>query len=142
MGEASNYFAQGEVETVIATIANRRNINRIYAAQNAGYFPFIGGTSVLGILSADYDAHRSRSGERKLNQAKAQNGGVLPTGYVCDQLLAAKAWARQFGDFDDADAAFEVFPYVWNLGSGVALPANAFGVIQIGNTRFFNRPFR
>jgi len=142
VGEAGNTFSPNEVEGVIGTIGNRLNINRIYAAQNAGYFPFNGGTSVVGILQAGYDAHKIGSGQAKLNQEKAQNGGVLPAdSYVCDQLLAAKNFAKQLGGYDANDLA-ELYPYTYNLGIQAPLPNNAFGVVQIGNTRFFNRPFR
>jgi hypothetical protein len=149
VGEAGTRFAAGEVEAVIATIVNRLNINRLYAAQNMGYFPFRGGTNVIGILG-DYQAHWDkskrrdglRSGEGKLADEKARNGGVLPANsYVCDQLKAAKNFAKQVGSYD-ANALFELYPYTWNLGLRAPLPRGAFGVRRIGNTRFFNHPFR
>ena len=141
VGEASNDFYPDEVETVIGTIGNRLNINRIYAAVGASG-GFNGGTSTIGILNAGYDAHKSRSGEKKLNQAKAANGGVLAAGsYVCAQLRAAKNFAGQVGNLS-ADELYNAYPYTYNLGIGARLQGNEFGVVQIGNTRFFNRPFR
>jgi RHS repeat-associated protein len=147
LGEASNFYAVGEVSALVATIYNRLNINQIYVNQSAGYTPFRGATSVMGVLG-DYQAHWDRttrpdglrSGEGKL--ADARVNGVLPANsYVCDQVMAAKTQARTLGA-TDANALFTQLPYTWNLGRGVPLPRDAFGVQQIGNTRFFNRPFR
>lgn len=147
VGEASNYYAVGEVSTLVATIFNRLNTNQIYVNQGVGYTPYKGGTSVMGVLGG-YQAHwdRSqrpdhlRSGEGNL--ADARINGVLPTGsYVCDQLMAARTAARRLGATTDADALFSQFPFTYNMGIGPALPKDAFGVYRIGNTRFFNRPF-
>lgn len=83
-----------------------------------------------------------RSGEGKLADEKAKNVGVLAAdSYVCKQLLDAKNFAKQLGDYD-ANGLMATYPYTYNLGIGPQLPNNAFGVVQIGNTRFYNRPFR
>jgi RHS repeat-associated protein len=98
VGEAGGFFDRKEIEAVISTAVNRQNYNIAYLSGGASRGPFNGGTTILGILEAGYDAHNRGSGQRKLDQAKALTGGVLYEGdYVCDQLKAAKDYAKVVG---------------------------------------------
>jgi RHS repeat-associated protein len=140
VGEASNTFHPSEVEAVIGTIVNRQNIN---IAAYPGIGPFAKGATQLlspskrgtsGILG-EYDAHRFESGTKKLNGAKVD--GVLPeSSYVCDQLKAAKSFARTAGT-TSPNAMKLLYPYTSNRGIGASLPSGATGIQTIGDTRFF-----
>ncbi len=148
VGESGVFFNQSETEAVIATAINRLSANAIYANQRLN-MPFNGGLQLTGILSRGYDAHNRQSGQAKLDQAKAQNRGVLPAGYVCDQLIAAKNYIRRtkHGNLNSpGNKTWSDYPYTFNLGGGTVgppnFPANAVGArATYGNTIFFNTPF-
>ncbi len=124
---------------MIGTIVNRQNIN-IASYPRTG--PFSRGQTVIttpgnlrGGVLGEYDAHRFGSGTSKLNGAKVN--GVLPaSSYVCDQLKAAKDFARTAGNSSPGDMR-SLYPYTSNLGIGGRLPSGATGVTTIGNTRFY-----
>jgi RHS repeat-associated protein len=141
VGEAGNSFTSGEVEAVIATAVNRQNIN---IANTAAEKPrsFLGGTQIVGILDGKkgrgggYDAYENRSGEAKLNGAKIN--GVLPSNsYACNQLLAARNFAKLTGD-SSRESIKALYPYTSNLGVGIPTPKGATGLMTFGHTRVFN----
>lgn len=113
VGEASfrgRIYYPGEASAIIDTILNRLSWN-LYG-DSRRWAPIVledgstfdlnsfsnRATTVAGILG-DYDAHRFRSGERKLAQEKALNNGILPAdSYVCKQLIEAKENAQRVGE--------------------------------------------
>jgi hypothetical protein len=139
VGEAG-YLAYNfnEISAVIATVFNRRYINLEYLRNGSQRGPFNpGGTSIIPILESGYDAHRRRSGENKLAQAKRLSGGVLYEGdYVCDQLKAAKALTRVYADFP-SQALFEIAPYTHNHTDRNAVPTDALNIVRYGGNWFW-----
>ncbi|MER3478797.1 MAG: hypothetical protein C4287_22995 [Leptolyngbya sp. ERB_1_2] len=158
VGEASNDFYPGEVEYVFATVINRQTINlALHAALgNSRLNVFKGGASIIELLSASrqYQAHTEQSGQRKLIEEKANNNGRLPAGYVCDQLKAVKNFARLIASgVLSREDLLSRYPFTYNLGKNRTAPGNAFyidpqsgvlknGVYRVGDTIFFNLPYR
>jgi len=142
LGEASvGIVSAQEIGAIIATIINRQSYN-IAAAREGRNGPFIGGTAIVGILEAGYDAHRRRSGEAKLRQAKALSGGVLyADDYVCGQLEAIRVSA-EIGAAVNPLSVFTVYPLTSFRGRGAHrdVPRNATNIVTYGNTIFWLDP--
>ncbi|MBK8315696.1 MAG: RHS repeat-associated core domain-containing protein [Acidobacteria bacterium] len=151
LGETSNNFYVDEEETLIATIFNRLNINKVFAAWGRKDRPFNGGDTVLGILEAGYDAysiHRKsdglRSGEGKIADVKSQNKGKIPyASYVCRQLLAASSFVKLVGGID-LNTLSDAYPYTYNMGNSARnqIPSSAYGLKRIGDTWFYQMPVK
>jgi RHS repeat-associated protein len=141
VGEAGNTFVPGEVEAIGGTIVNRQNIN-IQAFPQRG--PFSHGVAQItpqapgsnSILS-EYDAYSDRTGEAKIDGAKALNRGVLPSNhYACQQLTAARDFVVNAGNAKPGDMAAQ-HPYTSNRGIGAGVPRGATNITKFGNTYVF-----
>ena len=73
------------------------------------------GTSITDILS-QYDAYNRDQGARKLGQAKALNGGVLPAdSNACKQLIDTMNFTLQVSAMDPQQVGAQ-YPYTYNYG--------------------------
>lgn len=108
-------FDQREIEAIVSTAINRRSYNVAwYFDHNRPHFGNSSNpapTQILDVLAlTGYDAYPLHLGQRKLDQAKALNNGVLAQdSYVCDQLIVAKRFVVWAGNSDPAEV-FAAYP--------------------------------
>jgi hypothetical protein len=136
VGASDFIVTENEIRAIIATAVNRQNYNiRAWP----GPFPFLGGTTIIGILSHGFDAYHSRSGEKKLAGAKRLSGGVLyEDDYVCAQLMSAKSYAIVAG-VSRAGEIFQNYPFTQFRGRGLhhQAPRNARNRTRYADTVFW-----
>ncbi len=152
VGEASTYYASGEIYAIMATMMNRLAINMTAKANPSLRLKTFnnGGVNITGedsILS-EYDAYSGnewrnkrrkdglRKGEGKLKDIKNANGGYIPRdSYVCNQLIEAK------GHADKVSWGYKRLMILrgitYNLGTGPKDNKQRLFVGRIGDTRFY-----